>query len=181
MKFKPGNKLAAKEKWNLFEIRQFQKDLAHRRQSLNYSNEDLAAALDYSTKYIRMLQGEWGYKRQPSQEFLRRYQVFNQSNPQAKPSFQPFLAHDPGRDCIPLSQVLVPYKQCPECVKECERGYREENLTWWVMRDRRQKYHSVEHRKAAQRRRYLQRKRKEKRNAKAKGRALSGLRKKDAA
>ena len=152
-KFSFGNQIAAREKWNLFEIHGFQKHLRELKARLNYTNEDLAKALDYSTDYIHTLLGDYSRLRKPSPEVLRRLQAFEQTNPQAKPAFAPVLAFDPGRAYVALSQVLAKYRQCPECVHEMKKGFREESLTWWVMKVPRQKYHSIEHRRAAQSRR----------------------------
>ena len=148
MKFLPKNQLAAKSKWSLSEVRKFQKSVRDFRESLNYENVDLARAFDYSVQYVRMMQGDFKSTRQPSEKFIERFNSLRSSSPESKPGFLPVLAFRPDEHSIPMSRVLAALKQCPECVFEFQRGYRDENETWWVMRVPQQKYHSKEHRQA---------------------------------
>jgi hypothetical protein len=166
-RFAPANTAAQKPRWSLAEVRAFQRELKAFRKSLNYSQVDLAKALDYSTKYCRMMQGDFRSTRQPSEEFLRRFNSLHASAPKPKPAFLPALAFKPETDAIPVVRILASIKQCPECVWEMKRGYRDEPDTWWVMRVPRQMYHSKEHRAAAQLRRRRREQRRRKKNARS--------------
>jgi len=170
-KFEKGNRLAAKLRWSRSKIEQFQKDLCALRKCLHYRNEDLAKALDYSPKYVRMLQGNWGYMRQPSEEFLKRLEEFKKAAV-PRPSFQGVLAYDPKIAGVPMCQILAAFKQCPECAWEVRYRYRDENESWWAMRTPQQKYCTPKHGNAFRARKKkngLRRKRyAERRNAKRK-------------
>lgn len=148
MQFKTGNTAHAKPRWSVAEIRAFQKTLREFQTTINYTNPELARALDYSIKYVEMMRGQFGYHRQPSQEFLRRFNSLKASAPAPKPRFTSALAFNPHVDAIPVARILGAIKQCPECLWELKRGYRNEADTWWVMRVPRQIYHSKDHRQA---------------------------------
>jgi hypothetical protein len=156
-RFQSGNHNASKPKWSTKDVRAFQADLRSLRASINYSIADLARALDYSPKYVRMMQGDFNCTRQPSTTFAQRVAELR-ATAKPKPRFLPALAFKPDVDAIPVIRILAAVKQCPECIDEMRRGYRDEPDTWWVMRTPRQLYCSRAHRRDAARRRFVSRK-----------------------
>ncbi len=146
MQFQQGNRVAAKPKWALAEIRQFQRDLVAFGRAINYTPAELAKALSYSTVHVRYMMGHYKSRRKPSGEFIRRLAAFKATHPTPKPKFVAALAFCSDQTQVPLAQVLAHAFQCPECVREWKRGLREEWQTWWWGRSAQQKYHSKGHR-----------------------------------
>ncbi len=69
-----GRGRPAGRKWSQEEIAAFARQLAELQAELGLSDEEMEAHLGYRSRgaYVRMLKGEYGQLRQPSEEVLRR-------------------------------------------------------------------------------------------------------------
>ncbi len=153
MQFENGNHAAAKPKWALAEIRQFQRDLVAFGRAINYTPTELARTLSYSTIHVRYMMGHYKSRRKPSDRFIQRLAAFRAMHPMPKPRFVAANAFCPDAERVPLSQVKGKTLQCPECVREWKRGLKDEWQTFWYGCTPAQKYCKPGHTKQARLRR----------------------------
>jgi hypothetical protein len=134
MKFAKGNQYAAKPKWTADQIKQFQSEVRRFREHLNYSNQDLARRLDYSIKYVRMMQGDFASLRQPSQVFISRFREFQASDPAPRRVRGARLCEIVSTLEIPAGTLLPANAEIFTC-KNC--GFR------FIRMNRRREFHST--------------------------------------
>jgi transcriptional regulator with XRE-family HTH domain len=131
-KWKPGEcGRPPVRKWSEDEIRAFQRDLRAFRESLGYSEKDLADALGYIPQYIKELEGQYGRLRQPSARFQGFLAEFKATNPQPKKPWITHVAEVLKADVVPLGRIDAQRRQCPECLAQVTEGLMEEAEAWF--------------------------------------------------
>lgn len=131
-KWKPGEcGKPPVRKWPEGEIRAFQKELRAFRESLNYSEKDLAEALGYTDQYVKELEGQYGRLRQPSVPFQRALAEFKATNPQPKKSWIAHVAELLSADVVPLKRIDSERRQCPECLARAAEGLMDQAEAWF--------------------------------------------------
>ena len=113
--FSPGNTLAKRNFWSTQKIHAFQIRLRKFQATNKLSNEELAEALDYGIKYIRIMRGDYRTDtRQPSQEFQARFAELQRSAPKPKTEYRL-----PVRDRIVVNRTLIDFltATCAKLVK----------------------------------------------------------------
>lgn len=141
------------EKWPEERIRAFAEGLRAFRVSLNLTARDLEAVLGYDSngKYVRMLEGEWGW-RQPSARFVERLEMYRATDPQPKREWVIEVAALLNEEAVPLGRINAERRQCLECVARVAEGTMEEGEAWFWPGHPQARY-CREHRKAGRRRR----------------------------
>jgi len=131
-KWKPGKRgRPPVKKWSDEEIRRFQRDLRAFRESLNYSEKDLAIILGYTRQHIRDMEGQYGRLRQPSVRFQKYLDEFKATNPQPKKPWIACVAEVLKANVVPLERIDAQRQQCPECLARAAEGLMDPARAWF--------------------------------------------------